>query len=176
MLTNRLVRALVGAVIAQASVAAAWYVYKKEQSLKDKVEQDSSEDLNSLENTPSVKTVEVTDGSEATQSPEMVATTEVSETEKQVVASKPKRVRKPKVTKKEVPNATTVAAMQEAEQIVQAKKSRRTTPVKKDMFVAPTVEAKPARKRTPAAKKAEPVVEPQVAQKPARKRASKKQA
>lgn len=173
MLTNRLVRALVGAVIAQASVAAAWYVYKKEQKLQEKQEQDSSEDLNSLENNPSVKTVEVTDGSE--QSQEVEAIQEVNETAPAVVASKPKRVRKPKATTKEVPNETTVAAIAEAEQIVQEKKARRTTPVKKDMFVAPEATSKPARKRTPA-KKAETVVEPQAAQKPARKRATKKQA
>lgn len=195
MLTNRLVRALVGAVIAQASVAAAWYVYKKEQNLKDKQdeksttnEEKSSEDMNALENTSSDKVHDLTPALEQVEQYLQAKEDLKKEKAQKVIdalnftvhevtpeVTKPKRVRKPRAASKNVPNETTVAAIKEADQIVQEKKARRTTPVKKDMFVAPEAAAKPARKRTPAAKKAETVVEP-TATKPARKRVAKKQA
>lgn len=172
MLTNRLVRALVGAVVAQASVAAAWYLYKQEQKFKDKNEDNASDDMNALNQTPSAKTVEVTDGVE-TKKPEVVEKTPEASVTQEVKQDKPKAVRKPRAAKK-VPNETTVAAIAEAEKIVTEKKTRRTTPVKKEMFVASETTAKPARKRSPVAKKAEATVEATETKKPARKRTSKK--
>lgn len=196
MLTNRLVRALIGAVVAQASVAAAWYVYNKEQKLQNKKEEKSSDDMNALDNTPSEKVHDLTPAIEQVEAyikakedlktatnPEEVEKAQsvidsmnvtVYKNGKEVASEKTKPVRKPRVAKEKVPNETTVAAMQEAEQIVQDKKTRRTKPVKKELFVAPEAAAKPARKRTPATKKADTVVEAVETKKPARKRAPKK--
>lgn len=57
MLTNRIVRALIGVVFAKAAVATSWYLYQKslkDNETSDKEGETGSDDLNALEATPKV--------------------------------------------------------------------------------------------------------------------------
>lgn len=136
MLTNRIVRALIGVVFAKAAVATSWYLYQK--SLKDnetseKEGETGSADLNELEATPRVHDLspalaEVEDYKQASQALKNAKTSQEAANAQAtldgfkvfdptvVTQAKPKRVRRtPKA------NATTETASTE----VVAPKSRR---------------------------------------------------
>lgn len=90
MLTNRIVRALIGVVFAKAAVATSWYLYQKslkDQESADKEGETGSDDLNALEATPKVH-----DLSPAISQVEMYV--KGKEAGKAEAADKPKRTRR----------------------------------------------------------------------------------
>lgn len=96
---NRLVRALLGVVVAKAAVASAWYLYQKSTEQENDWKTEGQEPVKSEDNKDQIEPVAMSTHTEVSKEKSVRTTRNKSTKEKQPVVEsevvKPKRIRKP---------------------------------------------------------------------------------